>query len=103
MGRARMPAPIARIAGFRYDGIPCETTHGACRWKRAEGRRGPIHCQAGPSVKGPRMPEPLTERDQITLARTAAQVHRMAEQAERANRERDALRRADDATLRATL
>ncbi len=49
------------------------------------------------------MPEHLTEQDQIKLARAAEYVHRMTEEADRANQERESLQQADDATLRATL
>ncbi len=45
----------------------------------------------------------LTEQDRIKLARAAKHIHRMTEEADRANQERESLARADDATLRAIL
>jgi hypothetical protein len=47
--------------------------------------------------------EPLPEKDRIKLARFAGYVHHMTEEADRANCERERLKQADDATLRARL
>jgi hypothetical protein len=49
------------------------------------------------------MSELLPEQDRIKLARAAEHVHRMTEEAHRANHERESLQQSDDATLRATL
>src|SRR4051794_13429191 len=51
----------------------------------------------------PFMSEPLSEQDRIKLARAAEYVHRMTEEAHRANHERESLQKADDAILRAIL
>jgi hypothetical protein len=47
--------------------------------------------------------EQMPEQDRIALARTAEYVHRMTEECDRANREREDLRLADEEALRATL
>jgi hypothetical protein len=47
--------------------------------------------------------EQMPEQDRITLARTAEYVHRMTEECDRANREREGLKLADGEALRATL
>jgi hypothetical protein len=47
--------------------------------------------------------EQMPEQDQIVLTRTAEYVHRMTEECDRANREREGLKLADGEALRATL
>jgi hypothetical protein len=49
------------------------------------------------------MSEPLSEQDRHTVAHLADCIHRMNDEAARANRERKSLEQADDATLRALL
>jgi hypothetical protein len=49
------------------------------------------------------MPELMSEQDRRELARAADYIHRMNDEADRANHEREQLEQADDATLRALL